>query len=144
MNLRPMIEAVRAGVAIPEEYVGSLLVGRSLEKELIEDDIDYVLKYGRSKVRIFLGAYGFGKTTLAKYAIRVAGEKAFFYSFLTEKDYKGFYKQDELFRSIMKNLRYYSYEGNPLGFLLDNWVERTRASSSQAIDYINREQLPAF
>ncbi|MDD4826970.1 MAG: DUF2791 family P-loop domain-containing protein [Mesotoga sp.] len=144
MDQRPMLEAIRVGVAIPKEYIGTLIVGRKMEKKLIEDDVDYVLTYGRSKVRIFLGAYGYGKTTLAKYAIKVAGEKAFLYSSLSEKDYKGFYKQDELFRSIMKNLRYYGYDGNPIGIILDNWVDETKEKGQHTVEYISREQLPSY
>lgn len=69
MDYRPMFEAIRTGVSVPEEYAAHLIIGRTFEKEIIENDIDYVISYQASKIRIFLGDYGFGKTTLAKYAI---------------------------------------------------------------------------
>ena len=61
MDYRPMFDAIRAGVAIPEEYAFNMIIGRDNEKKLIENDVDYISQTNMSKIRIFMGDYGYGK-----------------------------------------------------------------------------------
>lgn len=144
MDYRPMFEAIRTGVSVPEEYAAHLIIGRTFEKEIIENDIDYVISYQASKIRIFLGDYGFGKTTLAKYAITRASEKGMVYSMLTEKDYKSIYRQDEFFRSIMKNLRMVGFQGDLLRFILNNWAEQFLKENKDSLETLERDQIVAY
>ena len=69
-----MFEAIRAGTAVPVDYVKEIVTGRERYTQEIESDIDYVLT-GKSKVRVFLGEYGLGKTTLARYTEYVSRER---------------------------------------------------------------------
>lgn len=124
MDYHPMFEAIRVGTAVPVEYIKEILVGRERYQREIENDIDYILT-GRSKVRVFLGEYGLGKTTLARYAESLAREKGMMVSCLSEKDYDSIHKQDEFFRSIMKNMTLVGINGNPLKIFLGAWAEKT-------------------
>jgi hypothetical protein len=141
MDYRPMFDAIRAGVAIPEEYAFNMIIGRDNEKKLIENDVDYISQTNMSKIRIFMGDYGYGKTTLAKYAISIASQKAFLYSLLTEKDYKGIYKQDEFFKTIMRNLKFAGFEDNPLEFIMNTWAEKMEKKHGENIKDFNIEQI---
>ncbi len=123
MDYRPMFEAIRTGASVPIQYVPDLIVGREVERKAIESDIEYITSTGNSKVRVFLGDYGFGKTTLGKYAEYIGKERGMLVSYLTEKDYQDFHKQDELFKSIMKNISLIGVEGNTLRVLMDVWAE---------------------
>jgi len=124
VDYHPMFEAIRAGTAVPVDYVKEILTGREKYTKEIENDIDYVLS-GKSKVRVFLGEYGLGKTTLARYAEYVSREKGLMISCLSEKDYDTLHKQDEFFRSIMKNMTMVGINGNPLKMFLRAWAEKT-------------------
>jgi hypothetical protein len=119
-----MFEAIRAGTAVPVDFVTEILTGREKYVQEIENDINYILT-GRSKVRVFLGEYGLGKTTLARYAEYVSREKGMMISCLSEKDYDTLHKQDEFFRSIMKNMTMVGINGNPLKIFLRAWAEKT-------------------
>lgn len=119
-----MFEAIRAGTAVPVDYVKEIVTGRERYTQEIESDIDYVLT-GKSKVRVFLGEYGLGKTTLARYAEYVSRERGMMISCLSEKDYDTLHKQDEFFRSIMKNMSMVGINGNPLKIFLRAWAEKT-------------------
>ncbi|KUK82281.1 MAG: Uncharacterized protein XD94_0078 [Mesotoga prima] len=121
-----MFEAIRAGTAVPVDYVKEIVTGRERYTQEIESDIDYVLT-GKSKVRVFLGEYGLGKTTLARYAEYVSRERGMMISCLSEKDYDTLHKQDEFFRSIMKNMSMVGINGNPLKIFLRAWAEKTLA-----------------
>ncbi len=122
MNYRPMFEAIRIGAAVPVEYIDELIFGRDDEKKAIIDDLNFVIN-GNSKIRVFVGDYGFGKTSLARYAEHQAIEKGMVISYLSEKDYDEFHKQDELFKSIMKNLTLFGIDGNPIRIFLDGWAQ---------------------
>ncbi|PNE23693.1 hypothetical protein V511_00600 [Mesotoga sp. Brook.08.YT.4.2.5.1] len=126
MDYHPMFEAIRAGTAVPVDYVKEIVTGRERYTQEIESDIDYVLT-GKSKVRVFLGEYGLGKTTLARYAEYVSRERGMMISCLSEKDYDTLHKQDEFFRSIMKNMSMVGINGNPLKIFLRAWAEKTLA-----------------
>lgn len=143
MDYRPYFNAIRSGVPVPEDFDADILVGRHEEKMILKRDIEYVFDTNKSKIRIFLGDYGFGKTALAKHAISIAKKKRFLYSFLTEKDYKGIYKQDEFFKSIMKNLRYPAIQ-DPLRFILNSWAEKVIKNNHEYLDYFNKEQIAHF
>ena len=130
-----MFEAIRAGAAVPVDYIKEILTGRDKYQVEIENDIDYILT-GRSKVRVFLGQYGLGKTTLARYAEYLAREKGMMISSLAEKDYDTLHKQDELFRSIMKNMSLVGISGNPLKIFLGAWAERI-------IEELKDQEIPA-
>ncbi|HOZ98596.1 MAG: BREX system ATP-binding domain-containing protein, partial [Mesotoga sp.] len=119
-----MFEAIRAGTAVPVDFVTEILTGREKYVQEIENDINYILT-GKSKVRVFLGEYGLGKTTLARYAEYVSREKGMMISCLSEKDYDTLHKQDEFFRSIMKNMTMVGINGNPLKIFLRAWAEKT-------------------
>lgn len=119
-----MFEAIRAGTAVPVDFVTEILTGREKYVQEIENDIDYILT-GKSKVRVFLGEYGLGKTTLARYAEYLSREKGMMISCLSEKDYDTLHKQDEFFRSIMKNMTMVGINGNPLKIFLRAWAEKT-------------------
>ncbi|CCU85760.1 MULTISPECIES: BREX system ATP-binding domain-containing protein [Mesotoga] len=124
MDYHPMFEAIRAGTAVPVDFVTEILTGREKYVQEIENDINYILT-GKSKVRVFLGEYGLGKTTLARYAEYVSREKGMMISCLSEKDYDTLHKQDEFFRSIMKNMTMVGINGNPLKIFLRAWAEKT-------------------
>lgn len=122
MNYKPMFEAIRIGAAVPVEYIDDLIFGRDTEKNAINDDLNFVAD-GNSKIRIFMGDYGFGKTSLARYAEHQAIEKGMVISYLSEKDYDEFHKQDELFKAIMKNITLFGIDGNPIRIFLDGWAQ---------------------
>ncbi len=130
-----MFEAIRAGAAVPVDYIKEILTGRDKYQVEIENDIDYILT-GRSKVRVFLGQYGLGKTTLARYAEYLAREKGMMISSLAEKDYDTLHKQDEFFRSVMKNMSLVGISGNPLKIFLGAWAERI-------IEELKDQEIPA-
>ncbi|HOI63196.1 MAG TPA: DUF2791 family P-loop domain-containing protein [Mesotoga sp.] len=135
MDYHPMFEAIRAGAAVPVDYIKEILTGRDKYQVEIENDIDYILT-GRSKVRVFLGQYGLGKTTLARYAEYLAREKGMMISSLAEKDYDTLHKQDEFFRSVMKNMSLVGISGNPLKIFLGAWAERI-------IEELKDQEIPA-
>lgn len=122
MSYIPMFEAIRIGAAVPVEYIDDLIFGRDTEKKAINDDLNFVAS-GNSKIRIFMGDYGFGKTSLARYAEHQAIEKGMVISYLSEKDYDEFHKQDELFKAIMKNITLFGIDGNPIRIFLDGWAQ---------------------
>jgi len=135
VDYHPMFEAIRAGAAVPVDYIKEILTGRDKYQVEIENDIDYILT-GRSKVRVFLGQYGLGKTTLARYAEYLAREKGMMISSLAEKDYDTLHKQDEFFRSVMKNMSLVGISGNPLKIFLGAWAERI-------IEELKDQEIPA-
>ena len=135
MDYHPMFEAIRAGAAVPVDYIKEILTGRDKYQVEIENDIDYILT-GRSKVRVFLGQYGLGKTTLARYAEYLAREKGMMISSPAEKDYDTLHKQDEFFRSVMKNMSLVGISGNPLKIFLGAWAERI-------IEELKDQEIPA-
>lgn len=144
MDYGPMFESIRAGTAVPVRYISEFLVGRENEKKAIENDIDYVIT-GNSKVRVFLGDYGYGKSSLARYAEHLAENRGMIVSYMTEKDYEYIHKQDEFFKSIMKNLKLIGVEGNPVKIFMDAWAQQEISEIKKAnLEFENTEEIKSY
>jgi adenosylhomocysteinase len=141
-----LFESFRGGSSFSEQYIPYIFKGRELEKKAVERDIAIIASGNISKCRLFLADYGNGKSTLGKYISYCAHDNGMLVSVLSKKDYKNFYKQDDFFISIIRNLKMTGIdEGrNPLEFIMNAWADDQLQQFREGIEPNSMEQIKDF
>jgi len=146
IDFKGLFESFRGGSSFSEQYIPYVFKGRDLEKKAVERDIELIASGELSKCRLFLGDFGNGKSTLGKYISYYAHDKGMLVSVLSKKDYKTFYKQDNFFISIIRNLKMSGIdEGrNPLEFIMNAWADDQLQQFKNGIEPNSIEQIRDF
>ncbi len=118
---RDIVNALRSGT-VPEAGLHHLAVGVEAEQAAILEQLDHVAT-GRGAYKFVRGAYGAGKTFLARLVLEDALARGFVVSEAVISPDTPLYKLEQVYTRLISNLRTPSQE-HALRAILDRWIYR--------------------
>jgi len=121
LTARDIINALRSGT-VPQAGLHHLAVGVEAEEAAILEQLDHVVS-GRGAYKFVRGAYGAGKTFLARLILEDALARNFVVTEAVISPDTPLYKLEQVYARLVSNLRTLGQE-HALKALLDRWIYR--------------------